>query len=76
MKNSDVFVSGADFDSYVAVQRSGVTNMWDVARVVDLSGLTWDQVFTIMKNYTRFEEDFGSALASDNPDSYVKKLGV
>ena len=76
-KTNDSFVSGADFEAYVTVQRSGVTNMFDVARVCDLSDLTREQVLNIMENYAHFEECFGTALAPDSagPDAYVKSLG-
>jgi hypothetical protein len=47
-------VTKAQFLRYVRVQKSGVTNMWDVRRVCQLSGLSRDTVMDIMKNYGRY----------------------
>jgi len=47
-----------EFKEYVAVQRSGVTNMFDVGVVSQLSGLTKETIFDIMENYTKYEEEF------------------
>jgi len=44
-------VTKEEFESYVEVQESGVTNMWDIRYVGELSGLTKEQCFYIMKNY-------------------------
>ena len=39
------------FQSYVDVQMSGITNMFDVRRVSELSGLGRDEIIAIMKQY-------------------------
>ena len=48
------------FASYVTVQESGVTNMWNVSLVTDLTGLTKDQCIDIMKNYEKYSKKFKS----------------
>jgi len=48
----------AKFQSYVDVQMSGVTNMFNVKMVSDLSGLTKDECLDIMKNYGTYEETY------------------
>ena len=51
-------VTKEDFESYVEVQKSGVTNMFAVDTVMSISGLTKEQCFDIMKNYSKYEEEF------------------
>ena len=49
------------FKRYVAVQESGVTNMWNVTLVSELAELTKAQVMYIMKNYNaikRFHDPY------------------
>ena len=48
-------ITQEDFDAYVAVQNSGVTNMFAVGVVCNLTGLSKDQVFDIMQNYGKYE---------------------
>ena len=40
-----------DFEAYEAVRSSGLTNMFAVNMVSDLSGLSREQIMDIMKNY-------------------------
>ena len=49
------------FQAYLLVQKSGVTNMWDVNQVIKLSAgiLTEENCLDIMKNYTKYKEEFG-----------------
>ena len=51
-------VSQEDFESYVEVQKSGVTNMFDVRKVQSLSGLDRETIMDIMKNYGKYKEKF------------------
>ena len=44
------------FDAYKKVQMSGVTNMWDVALVEELSGLEREEILNVMKNYGEYEK--------------------
>jgi len=48
------------FESYVAVQKSGVTNMWAVDFVSELSGLNETEILDIMKNYGKYAKMFKS----------------
>ena len=52
-------ITEQEFKSYVGVQRSGVTNMFDVRVVEELSGLTKDKIMEIMKSYGELIEKFG-----------------
>tara|TARA_Y100000361_G_scaffold135780_1_gene135942 strand:- start:311 stop:484 length:174 start_codon:yes stop_codon:yes gene_type:complete len=51
-------ITQEQFQSYVDVQKSGVTNMFDVRTVSAISGLDRDQITDIMKNYRKYQEDF------------------
>ena len=44
------------FTKYLAVQESGVTNMFDIKTVSQLSGLEKEEIKDIMKNYSRYLE--------------------
>ena len=46
------------FEAYVDVQESGVTNMFDVKTVGELSGLEKEEIMTIMKSYGELEEKY------------------
>ena len=48
------------FEAYVEVQMSGVTNMWDIDFVIQLSNyeLTKENCFYIMKNYSELKEEY------------------
>ena len=52
-------VTQDEFDSYVEVQESGITNMFNVSVVSDYSGLSRDKIVTIMKNYTDLNDKYG-----------------
>ena len=49
-----------EFDSYVEVQESGITNMFNVSVVSDYSGLSRDKIMTIMKNYSDLNDRYGN----------------
>tara|TARA_R100001163_G_C5042708_1_gene180532 strand:+ start:156 stop:332 length:177 start_codon:yes stop_codon:yes gene_type:complete len=51
-------ITKEDFESYVQVQMSGITNMFDVNTVSSLSGLNRDQIVNIMKNYTELDNKY------------------
>ena len=53
-------VTQDEFDSYVEVQESGITNMFNVSVVSDYSGLSRDKIMTIMKNYSDLQEEYGN----------------
>ncbi len=44
-------ITKEDFKSYEVVRKSGVTNMFLVNVVSELSGLCRDKIITIMENY-------------------------
>lgn len=48
------------FEAYLRVQYSGITNMWDIDKVIELSGniLTEADCLDIMKNYSQHKEKF------------------
>lgn len=46
------------FRAYEAVRVFGVTNMFDLYRVCHHSGLTREEVLTIMKNYRALTEQY------------------
>ena len=52
-------ITKEDFKAYVDVQESGVTNMFDVRTVSNISGLDRDQCITIMSNYSELNEKYG-----------------
>ena len=49
------------FEDYVAIRDSGVTNMWNVRLVCDLSetGLTNDICLYIMKHFSELADEYG-----------------
>ncbi len=50
------------FKDYVFIQKSGVTNMWAIRTVCDLSttGLTTDICLYIMDHYSELKEEYGA----------------
>lgn len=44
-------ISKADFQAYEDVRSSGVTNMFDIGKVSELSGLDREMILEIIKNY-------------------------
>jgi hypothetical protein len=53
-------ITKQQFDDYVDVQMSGVTNMFDVRTVSSLTGLTRDEITNIMQNYKELQEKYGN----------------
>ena len=51
-------ITKEQFEAYVNVQMSGVTNMFDVQMVSGLSGLEREQIMTIMKNYGDLKDKY------------------
>jgi len=51
-------ITKEQFEAYVDVQESGVTNMFDVRTVGDLSGLEKEQIITIMKSYSELKDKY------------------
>jgi hypothetical protein len=51
-------VTREEFESYVDVQESGVTNMFDVRTVESLSGLSKGTIVSIMKSYGELKDKY------------------
>jgi len=57
-------ITKEQFEAYVDVQESGVTNMLDVKTVSNLSGLEKKQILTIIKNYSELKEKYDERVSS------------
>jgi len=53
-------ITKEEFDAYENVRASGVTNMFAVNVVEDLSGLSRDKIIFIMKNYGELKKKYMS----------------
>ena len=51
-------ITEEQFEAYVRVQMSGVTNMFDLRNVTALTGLDKSQIMEIMKTYGELEEKY------------------
>ena len=51
-------ITQEQFEAYVDVQESGVTNMFDVKTVSQLSGLNKEEIMEIMKNYGTLKDKY------------------
>ena len=51
-------ITQEQFEAYVDVQMSGVTNMFDVQMVSGLTGLEREQIMTIMQSYGELKEKY------------------
>ena len=51
-------ITKEQFEAYVDVQMSGVTNMWNVKLVGQLSGLKEEKIMTIMKSYGELKDKY------------------
>ena len=51
-------VSQEDFEVFERVRKSGVTNMFSVSNVEDLTGLSRDKIRYIMENYADLKEEY------------------
>ena len=51
-------ITRENFEAYVDVQESGVTNMFDVMMVQSLSGLEKEQIMTIMQHYGELKDKY------------------
>lgn len=49
-------ITKEDFESYEAIRLSGTTNMFNIAVVIQLSGLDRITVLELMKNYTLYRK--------------------
>ena len=51
-------ITKKDFEAYVDVQESGITNMFNVKLVGELSGLEKEQIMTIMTSYGELKDKY------------------
>jgi len=51
-------ITKEDFEAYLDVQMSGVTNMFNIKVVMALSSLTKEQCLDIMENYDTYTKKF------------------
>ena len=51
-------ITKEQFEAYVDVQMSGITNMFDVKTVGQLSGLEKEEIMEIMKNYGTLKDKY------------------
>ena len=58
MANEVVDITKEKIQAYEDVRQSGVTNMFMVRTVVELSGLSRAEVLDIMKNYDKYVKQF------------------
>ena len=54
----DMDITEQEFQAYEEVRLSGVTNMFDVRKVEELSGLSREAILFIMKHYTELKERY------------------
>jgi hypothetical protein len=52
-------ITKEQFQKYVRVQESGVTNMFDVIMVKRLTGLTREEIINIMEHYSELKQKHG-----------------
>ena len=51
-------VTAREFGTYLAIQRSGVTNMFDVKVVQALTGLSKPKIIYIMEHYAELNAEY------------------
>lgn len=51
-------VTATDFGKYLAIQRSGVTNMFDIKVVQALTGLSKPKIIYIMEHYAELNAEY------------------
>jgi hypothetical protein len=54
----EVEVTKANFEEYETVRMSGITNMFNVTMVEELTSLSREQIFAIMHEYEKLEKEF------------------
>lgn len=55
---AELKVTAVEFGKYLAVQRSGVTNMFDVKMVHALTGLSKPKILYIIEHYKELNEEY------------------
>ena len=52
-------ITKEDFELYEDIRKSGKLNMFNVSKIVELTGLTKEQCFYIMENYEKLTNKYG-----------------
>ncbi len=60
--NKLVEITKEQFERYVKVQMSGVTNMFDIEIVQQLSGLTRSEILDIYQHYSEYQDKFAKKV--------------
>ena len=50
------------FEQYVSIRDSGITNMFDVRFICEISSLTRENCLYIMKHFEELAEEYGVAI--------------
>ena len=58
-------ITKEQFQSYLDVQKSGVTNMFYIGTVAEYSGLERNVIIDIMENYDKLLEKYDDELDKD-----------
>lgn len=69
-------ITKEDFESYEIVRLSGVTNMFAVNTVSDLSGLDRKQIMDIMQNYAKYAEKWPDVRNSGDLQEQADHLRI
>ena len=51
-------ITKEQFEAYIRVQNSGVTNMFDIRNVTVLTGLSKEQIIAIMEQYNELTKKY------------------
>lgn len=65
-------ITKEEFIAYEKVRQSGVTNMFNVELVSELSGLSREQCFEIMKNYGGLDKQYPEVRTAE----YKHTIGI
>jgi len=57
-KKEKIEITKEDFEAYESVRYSGITNMFMITLVSELSGLSKDKIKAIMKNYEQLMKEY------------------
>ena len=57
-ENDKKEITKEQFEAYEAVRTSGVTNMFDIRVVTELSGLSKEEVLDIMNQYEELDKKY------------------
>lgn len=57
-EGENMIVTKEDFKNYVAVQKSGITNMWAINTVQEITGMEKEKILDIMGNYGKYKKKY------------------